>query len=144
MRFKLASNGGVSCCEWIAAEGEITKQTPNDFEAFLNEWKTWGGLDGHTIRFNSPGGALIAGVQLGELFRSGRFSTEVGSNQALPPLALTHPYEKTRVCGMSTCARAFSRRHQRQRQCRRNRLPPILLGVARQRYVRAISSGQHE
>lgn len=46
MRFKLASNGGVSCCEWIAAEGEITKQTPNDFKACLNEWKTWGGLDG--------------------------------------------------------------------------------------------------
>lgn len=107
MQFKLASNGGASCCEWIAAEGEITKQTPNDFKAFLKEWKTWGALEGHTIRLNSPGGDLIAGVELGELFRSGRFSTEVGSNQALPPVGLTHPYEKTRGVCMSACAYAF-------------------------------------
>lgn len=110
MQFELASNGGASCCEWITAEGVITKQTPDDFKAFLKEWKKWGSLEGSTVRLNSPGGNLIAGMQLGELFRNGRFSTEVGSTITstekrfgnLPPVST-----KTAGVCMSACAYAF-------------------------------------
>jgi hypothetical protein len=78
MQFSLAhTDMGASghCCAWIAAEGEITKQTPDEFKAFLKK----NSIATASIRLNSPGGSLIAGIKLGEMFREGKFSTEVGS-----------------------------------------------------------------
>jgi hypothetical protein len=84
MQFTLAhTDMGASghCCMWIAAEGEITMQTPDDFKAFL---KTNSGYWGPTVRLNSPGGSLLAGIKLGEMFREGGFSTEVGATHTTP------------------------------------------------------------
>ena len=106
MQFKLATTGGASCCEWIAAEGKITERTPDDFKAFLIQWNN--NLQGHgaVIHFNSPGGNLIAGMQLGELIRKGKFATDI--NTTIPMAADPDHANETRPgqC-MSACAYAF-------------------------------------
>jgi hypothetical protein len=78
MNFTLAANGGnCNGCEWIAAEGPITQDTPRDFETFLKN--SGDGLDGReTVRLNSEGGNLIAGLELGEAIRAHKMATEVG------------------------------------------------------------------
>ncbi len=39
MTFKNVSTGGNHCCWWTAAEGEITDETPGNFEQYLNSEK---------------------------------------------------------------------------------------------------------
>ncbi len=74
MTFFLASNGG-NCvgCEWVAAQGEITPDTPEVFRQFIE-------LSGSPYRlvFHSPGGNLIAGIQLGEMIRQTGATTMIG------------------------------------------------------------------
>jgi hypothetical protein len=76
MTFGLEGNGGnCNGCEWIAADGEITSETPKQFEKFVAE------NEPHpTIYLNSPGGELLAGIKLGELIRAKGFSTAVGKS----------------------------------------------------------------
>jgi len=112
MKFALVSDGGATCCEWIAAEGEITNQTPDDFAAFLKEENV---LNGALVRLNSPGGSLIAGVKLGEMFRDGKFSTAVGSTHTTSGLGwngrgyMDRPERSGKIPGIcaSACAYAF-------------------------------------
>lgn len=74
MRFQLVGNGGnCAGCEWILAEGEITPETPAAFDDFIkNIYST------PTIVFNSPGGNLVAGLELGQRIRRLKMHTEIG------------------------------------------------------------------
>ena len=62
MTFKNISTGGNHCCWWTAAEGEITDDTPREFERLFKTLSS-------PIRFNSPGGSLFAALELGSLMR---------------------------------------------------------------------------
>jgi hypothetical protein len=105
MVFTLAGNGG-NCdgCEWIAAEGPITQNTPQDFEAFLKS--SAGDLDGlETVRLNSDGGNLIAGLELGEAIRAHKMDTAVGRTVPEP---IDPRVEATEIGSCySACAYAF-------------------------------------
>ena len=106
MQFKLASTGGVSCCEWISAEGQITGETPAAFVSFLKEWNN--DLEGRTtIYLNSPGGNLVAGMRLGELFRKGKFATDVGTTSPMPGSGKVVASRLDPGICMSACAYAF-------------------------------------
>ncbi len=74
MTFELKGNGGnCAGCEWVAAEGEITAETPARFRAFADKN---GGVP--AVRLNSPGGNLVAALELGMLIREAQAATEVG------------------------------------------------------------------
>jgi hypothetical protein len=77
MRFESIRNGG-NCygCAYTQATGEITTNTPRDFERYLASEKFPG-----AVRLHSPGGSLIGGVELGEIIRAHDISTEVGSSR---------------------------------------------------------------
>jgi hypothetical protein len=81
MVFALAANGGnCGSCEWIAAEGPFTERTPEDLETFLKTFNAsgWFSPDGVlTVRLNSNGGNLMAGLRLGEAIRAHKLNTEV-------------------------------------------------------------------
>jgi hypothetical protein len=94
-------------CAFIQATGEITPQTPALFEAFIKQKDFWPKI----VRFNSPGGNLGAGIELGQILRANGVSTEVGSDEADPEAAggtWVVPATK-RVPGIcaSACAYAF-------------------------------------
>ena len=73
MKFRLVSPGGAAICSGhcgpvIAADGEITDATPEDFRAFLRTNAAARG--GHVVVFiDSPGGKIVGGIELGKLFR---------------------------------------------------------------------------
>lgn len=74
MIFREGFNGGnCNGCEWIIAEGTIQQNTPEVFRKFLEVKKAKG-----VVRFNSPGGNLLAGLKLGEMIRSAGLFTAVG------------------------------------------------------------------
>ena len=74
MIFREGFNGGnCNGCEWIIAEGTIQLDTPEVFKNFLELKKPKG-----TVKFNSPGGNLLAGIKLGEMIRSAGLFTAVG------------------------------------------------------------------
>lgn len=100
MTFELVGNGG-NCqgCEWIAAEGTITQDTPDRFAAFHQDW-------GYcpAVTFNSPGGDLAAAIRLGRLLRDRECATAVADTRAVPG-SLWHE-SGPGVCE-SACAFAF-------------------------------------
>lgn len=77
MRFSSWGNGGncSDSCQWIAAEGFITDETPAAFEAFLEDK----GLPGPIIYIDSTGGRLAPALELGRRFRELGLSTSVGT-----------------------------------------------------------------
>ena len=91
MTFKNISTGGNHCCWWTAAEGEITDDTPREFERLFKTLSS-------PIRFNSPGGSLFAALELGSLMRKNGFDTEVGR---------TNGEDKLDGACASACAYAF-------------------------------------
>jgi len=70
MAFHRAYTGG-NCltCTWIAAQGVITNDTPEDFQRFLTAHNIED-LRGTYIHLNSAGGGLIAAIKLGEMIRA--------------------------------------------------------------------------
>lgn len=64
MSFMFAYNGG-NCfgCEWIAAEGNITSETPAKLRNFLRKNTT------AYLEINSKGGNLAATLEIGRIFR---------------------------------------------------------------------------
>lgn len=106
MTFKYVGNGG-NCdnCEWVAAQGEITPDTPRDFEKFAKSVQRVG-----MVRLNSLGGDLNAGLELGRLFR--KYNAGVTVGQTIPS---TDPYQGPRGSSevrdsgqcLSACAYAF-------------------------------------
>lgn len=73
MTFKRSGTGG-NCfgCEWVAAEGEITADTPERLREFLENNRA-----GHFV-FHSPGGNLVAALEMGLLLRESKSSSGVG------------------------------------------------------------------
>ncbi|HVI86752.1 MAG TPA: hypothetical protein VM659_00545 [Dongiaceae bacterium] len=76
MHFFMAYSGG-NCehCVWIAAEGKITGQTPDQFEAFVKANVTSASMN---VSFHSGGGNLGAAMQLGQIIRHLGYTTMVG------------------------------------------------------------------
>jgi hypothetical protein len=73
MTFRDAGNGGnCNSCEWLVGDGEITADTPRDFERFMAD-KGYSSL----LYLNSPGGNLGAGIELGQEIRAHGLSTAV-------------------------------------------------------------------
>lgn len=110
MNFRWAGSDIRFCpesCDFIQASGEITSDTPAEFEKFLRE----SGREGAVVRLSSGGGNLSAGLELGELFRKHQMVTEVGSDEHDPPgthYSSKRPWTR-RIKGecASACAYAF-------------------------------------
>jgi hypothetical protein len=106
MHFEINETAGKCCSNWIQATGQITGDTPTDFEAFLSSAE----FMPKVVRLNSEGGSLRGGVMLGELFRSRDFATEVGAsklNTDVPISGSKNVYIKTPGGCNSACAMAF-------------------------------------
>ncbi|MVO17787.1 hypothetical protein GO984_18375, partial [Rhodobacteraceae bacterium CY05] len=92
---------------WIQARGPIDEETVADFQTFLAEGPDW--LP-KRIRFNSPGGSLAQGIQLGAELRRLGFATEVGNHEPHPAWPNMSSWDFTRrtpgICA-SACAYAF-------------------------------------
>jgi hypothetical protein len=75
MAFRQAWTGGnCSTCVWVAAEGEITQETPADFERYVAEFGPV-----RALVINSLGGDLMAGMALGQILRRQGITTVVGA-----------------------------------------------------------------
>lgn len=59
---------------WISAQGEITAETPAALEKFLASSTIW---KDQRIVINSPGGSVLAGIQLGAIIRKHELQTAV-------------------------------------------------------------------
>jgi len=102
MKFVLAGNGGnCSGCEWTSAIGVIDQSTPGKFEEYYkkNPYPI-------TVMLHSPGGNLMAGMELGRIFRKYKIPVDIAETQKE-----TDPenhFEKTApgICA-SACAYAF-------------------------------------
>jgi hypothetical protein len=106
MHFEIRQTTGKCCINWIQATGEITEDTPGDFEAFLGSSASMPRI----VRLNSEGGSLRGGVMLGELLRARGFATEVGSSTLNSDQSTTggkNVYTKTPGSCSSACAMAF-------------------------------------
>jgi hypothetical protein len=78
MTFESEGTGGnCAWCAWIAARGEITADTAARFEAYIRT--TRGGRCG-SVRIHSPGGSLVGGIRLGEMFRKHGCSVIAGDS----------------------------------------------------------------
>ncbi len=79
MTFSLEGNGGnCNDCIWIAAKGEITANSVDQFRAAV---KRSGLPTCPNVLVHSPGGSLLGGMRLGEAFRDLRCKTIVGSSK---------------------------------------------------------------
>jgi hypothetical protein len=79
MEFFEATNGGnCATCRWIVAEGVITEDSAQEFEAFL-ESSAATDHRGVAVHLNSPGGSLLGGVLLGGAIRRAQMNTVVSA-----------------------------------------------------------------
>ncbi|WP_146673521.1 hypothetical protein [Thioclava sp. F36-6] len=81
MTFREATSGGFCAgCTWIAAEGDITAETPNDFRSFFGASPSEQEMP--LIVVNSRGGNdLGAALELGRLFRAYGAVVSIGDTQ---------------------------------------------------------------
>jgi len=106
MTFELEGNGGnCNGCSWIAAKGEITNETAAQFETFIRT-KLDGGC--FHVRMHSPGGSLVGGIRLGEMFRKHGCSVSVGDSVPVLDGGKVTPWfeDKPGFC-YSSCAYAL-------------------------------------
>ena len=71
MQFSLTTIGGACgahCPQAIVADGEITDSTPDDFVAFVRANARAGDVRS-VVLLNSPGGKVVASMELGRVFR---------------------------------------------------------------------------
>ncbi|MEP6019143.1 MAG: hypothetical protein ABJ251_11770 [Paracoccaceae bacterium] len=103
MSFRRSGSGGnCNGCEWIAAQGEITEDTPRVFREFLDQQGSV-----YHIALNSPGGNLLAGIRLGELIRKTGATTFVSETVQVQESGLEHLEEMSRGICASSCVFAF-------------------------------------
>lgn len=77
MEFSEQFNGAArmdSESNWIYGEGQITAETPAQFEEFLKKTAIW---KRQRIVLHSGGGSVIGGIKLGEIIRKNGFRTAV-------------------------------------------------------------------
>ncbi|MGC9417476.1 MAG: hypothetical protein ACP5EN_00755 [Rhodovulum sp.] len=89
----------------IVASGEITSETPQKFQEFLNK----GLLDGFQvyIDLNSPGGNLMGGMIFGNMIREQGLTTRVASySERQKGKEYWHPSPAPGIC-LSACALAY-------------------------------------
>ena len=100
---QIRSGGNCADCAYTQATGEVAPETSQLFDAYARSREFGPGR----VRLNSPGGSLIGGILLGELFRANGISTEVGSSA--PIVGATEPGLAGRTPGVcaSACAYAF-------------------------------------
>src|SRR5262245_30125748 len=80
MTFRRAAAGsGGPAAAWIAAEGDVTDRTADEFKAFLGRERiaTEAPVAGFAIHLNSPGGSLRGAIRLGYAIRAAGFDTRV-------------------------------------------------------------------
>lgn len=110
MTFRTVGTRGASCCEWIAADGIITADTPRVFKEFLAGLGKKGNTLQESIVFNSPGGEFFAALALGrEIRRSTDMWTAVGRTEA-EAVGQAGGLQTYRVSGgvcLSSCVLAF-------------------------------------
>lgn len=88
---------GSVCNPYILAQGTIVSTTPNDFLRYVKNRKFK-----PQILFDSPGGNLAAGLQLGRLIRQFKMDTYIGG----PSERLMNEIVPEPIC-FSACAYAF-------------------------------------
>lgn len=100
MTFRMVGTGG-NCmgCTWTAAEGVITANTPDRLRAYLAEHQTG------TFVFNSPGGNLVAALEMGLMIKQAKGSTRVG--HSAPEPEFKGYYSRQSGQCVSACAFAF-------------------------------------
>jgi hypothetical protein len=109
MAFSTATNkGNMSTSGWIAAVGEIGPDTPAQFSAFLASLE-YG--SGGQIVLNSPGGNLVAGMELGRLIRKTGLTAHIGTTHRIfesynAPCDTWFDEVTAGICA-SSCAYAF-------------------------------------
>lgn len=87
---------------WVQATGTITADTPAEFERFL---QTYDSQLTRTVFLHSPGGNLLAGLQLGQAIRRAGYNTNIGNTMQLE--GLMNIYSGRRAYCLSACAYAF-------------------------------------
>ena len=106
MTFESEGTGGnCAWCSWIAAKGEITGDTAAKLESFIRTQQA-GRCGG--VRIHSPGGSLVGGIRLGEVFRKYGCSVTVGNSAPYVDSGKPTPWseEKPGFC-FSSCAYAL-------------------------------------
>ncbi len=84
MRFQWHQEGsdcGAQCRRWISAAGDITADTPAEFEKFAGERD----VKGATLVLESGGGSVLGALALGRTIRRLDITTTVGSTIELRP-----------------------------------------------------------
>lgn len=79
MRFTSASTGNCNGCGMVIAVGEITRDTPAAFLAFLQEEHY--GEAYETLVLHSGGGDVFAGMALGRILRDAGWDTRIGDGR---------------------------------------------------------------
>src|SRR3546814_13804578 len=74
MSFRTSTHGGTSGESWIVAEGDIVHATPDRFRRFLTAAEIPRGAR-YEVYLHSPGGHLMAGIELGTIIRDYGFGT---------------------------------------------------------------------
>ena len=107
--FSASHSGNMSTSSWISAIGEITPETPALFREFLGEERLQG--RGGQMVLHSPGGNLLAGLELGRLIREAGLTVHVGQTERVyyghdAPCERSEETVKAGTCA-SACAYAF-------------------------------------
>ena len=100
---KIRNGGNCANCSYTQATGEITADTPKQFETFEASQQFGVG----NVRLNSPGGSLAAGIALGELFRAHGIATEVGGSAPLTQAIEPGLFDRSPGVCASACAYAY-------------------------------------
>ena len=98
MTFALHYNGAMRVdgrSSWISAEGEITNDTPAEFEKFVGTLNLWKDT---RIALDSPGGSVIGGIRLGELIRKYKLITGVAKSVKNGEYSTPAPGECASAC----------------------------------------------
>lgn len=100
MTFRLVGTGGnCNGCVWTAAEGVITPDTPNRLREHLAQHQM-----GEFV-FNSPGGNLVAALEMGLMIRDAKWGTSVG--KTVPEPEFDNYFSRQSGECASACAFAF-------------------------------------
>jgi hypothetical protein len=89
--------------QFVYATGVITGSTPESLRRFAQRNRL---VPGAYVIFNSPGGSLLGGMRLGNVIRSLRFDTMVGTRGEPDSTALNIPRIKPGAC-YSACTLAY-------------------------------------